>query len=102
MCSLSAKGALGRQIQRFGPCGGYVEFDGQRYDISAQVHTIGGYSAHADQKGLVSFVARMRQWPSEVRVVHGDKAAKTQFTETLQKRYENSEKAPQFHAITAL
>lgn len=87
-----AEGTPGRQIQRFGPSNGYVEFDGQRYDIRAQVHTIGGYSAHADQKGLVSFVTRMTHWPSEVRVVHGDKAAKTQFAETLQKRYQAENK----------
>lgn len=54
-----ADGTPEQQIQRFGPRGGYVEFDGQCYDIRAQVHTIGGYSAHADQKGLVGFVTRM-------------------------------------------
>ncbi|WP_431484855.1 MBL fold metallo-hydrolase RNA specificity domain-containing protein [Pseudomonas solani] len=35
----------------------------QRYDIWAQVHIIGGYSAHADQSGLVRFVTRMSAWP---------------------------------------
>src|SRR5690606_39703888 len=33
-----AEGTPGRQIQRFGPRGGYVELDGERYDIRAQVH----------------------------------------------------------------
>ncbi|WP_420875447.1 MBL fold metallo-hydrolase RNA specificity domain-containing protein [Pseudomonas peli] len=28
----------------------------------AQVHTIGSYSAHADQKRLLGFFTRMRQW----------------------------------------
>lgn len=87
-----ADGTPGRQIQRFGPRSGYVEFDGQRYDIRAQVHTIGGYSAHADQKGLVSFVTRMTQWPSEVRVVHGELEAKQQFTTVLQQRYDATDK----------
>ncbi|EZH79438.1 metallo-beta-lactamase [Ectopseudomonas composti] len=82
-----AEGTPGRQIQRFGPRSGYVEFDGQRYDIRAQVHTIGGYSAHADQKGLVSFVTRMTHWPSEVRIVHGDTGAKIQLSEALQEHY---------------
>ncbi len=85
-----ADGTPGRQIQRFGPRSGYVEFDGQRYDIRAQVHTIGGYSAHADQKGLVSFVTRMTQWPSEVRVVHGDVQAKVQLAMCLHSAYEES------------
>nr|WP_192982331.1 MBL fold metallo-hydrolase RNA specificity domain-containing protein [Pseudomonas sp. EggHat1] len=78
-----AGGAPGRQIQHFGPRSGYLEFDGQRYDIRAQVHTIGGYSARADQKGLVSFVTRMMHWPSELRVVHGELDAKQQFTTVL-------------------
>ncbi|WP_425354249.1 MBL fold metallo-hydrolase RNA specificity domain-containing protein [Ectopseudomonas mendocina] len=42
--------------------------DGQRYDIRAQVYTLGGYSAHADQNGLVRFVTLMRRCPSEVRI----------------------------------
>lgn len=87
-----AEGTPGRQIQRFGPRSGYVEFDGQRYDIRAQVHTIGGYSAHADQKGLVSFVTRMTRWPSEVRIVHGESGAKQQFSTVLQQRYDATDK----------
>lgn len=70
-----AEGSTGRQIQRFGPRGGFVEIDGQRYAIRAQVHTIGGYSAHADQQGLLGFVTRMRSWPSQVRIVHGESSA---------------------------
>lgn len=88
-----AEGTPGRQIQRFGPRSGYVEFDGQRYDIRARVHTIGGYSAHADQKGLVSFVTRMMHWPSEVRIVHGELEAKQQFKTVLQQRYDATGRA---------
>ena len=87
-----ADGTPGMQIQRFGPRGGYVEFDGQRYDIRAQVHTIGGYSAHADQRGLVSFVTRMTHWPSEVRIVHGELEAKQQLATVLQQRYAATDK----------
>lgn len=50
-----ARGTPGHAIQRFGPRNGYVEFDGQRYNIRAGIHSIGGYSAHADQAGLVGF-----------------------------------------------
>lgn len=67
-----AEGTPGRQIQRFGPRSGYVEFDGQRYDIRAQMHTIGGYSAHAEQSGLMIFIIGMRKWPSRVHIMHGE------------------------------
>lgn len=51
---------------------GSVELDEVRYRIGAKISTIGSYSAHADQQGLESFVAQMREWPSEIRIVHGD------------------------------
>jgi len=77
-----AQGTPGRVIQKYGPRkqeGGrspYVDMDGKRYDINAGIHTISGYSAHADQKNLVNFVKRMRHKPHDIRLVHGDKDAK--------------------------
>lgn len=71
-----AQGTPGSLIQRYGPAGGYVDLEGERLPIAAGVHTLGGYSAHADQKGLVRFVTGMRQWPEEVRLVHGSAQAK--------------------------
>ena len=71
-----AAGTPGRDIQRYGPRGGYVTLDGERYDIRAQIHTIGGYSAHADQQNLLDFVTGMPAPPGEIRLVHGDDDAK--------------------------
>ncbi|UYG01964.1 MBL fold metallo-hydrolase [Halomonas sp. LR3S48] len=67
-----AAGTPGRDIQRFGPKGGWVMLDGQRIDIRAWVENVSGYSAHADQHDLLNFVLRMRKPPREVRLVHGD------------------------------
>jgi metallo-beta-lactamase family protein len=71
-----ARGTPGAAIQTFGPRGGYVVLDGERVDIRAGVHTLSGYSAHADQDGLVRFVTGMRHWPNEVRLIHGDAEAR--------------------------
>ncbi len=71
-----AFGTPGRIIQDYGPRGGYVVLDRDRYNIKAGVHTISGYSAHADQHGLVNFVKGMRRKPQEIRIVHGDLGAK--------------------------
>ncbi|MEZ4484831.1 MAG: MBL fold metallo-hydrolase RNA specificity domain-containing protein [Syntrophotaleaceae bacterium] len=48
------------------------------------MHTIGGYSAHADQQNLVNFVRRMRHRPHTVRLVHGDADAKKTLAARLQ------------------
>ncbi|PSF08082.1 MBL fold hydrolase [Marinobacter halophilus] len=71
-----AAGTPGRDILTYGPRGGWVELDGERYDIRAQVHTVGGYSAHAGQEDLLRFVEGIPQPPSEIRIVHGDDGAK--------------------------
>ena len=72
-----AAGTPGRDILRYGnKPDGYVEFEGQRYDIKAGIHALTGYSAHAGQRDLVNFVKRMRRKPTEVRIIHGDTGAK--------------------------
>ena len=71
-----AKGTPGRDIQQYGPRGGYVVLDGERVDIKAGVYTLSGYSAHADQSDLVNFVKRMRHKPKHIKIVHGDDEAK--------------------------
>ncbi|MBA6420842.1 MBL fold metallo-hydrolase RNA specificity domain-containing protein [Pseudomonas sp. 5Ae-yellow] len=81
-----ARGTPGHVIQQYGPQHGYVELEGERYTINAGVHTLGGYSAHADQKGLVGFITGMKRWPEEVRLVHGDDQAKATLASELQRR----------------
>ncbi len=78
-----AEGTPGRDIQTYGPKGGFVVLDGQRYSIAAKVHTLPGYSAHADQRNLVNFVKRMRHKPEKIYLVHGDAGAKAALREQL-------------------
>jgi len=82
-----AVGTPGQAIQMYGPKGGYVDLDGERLDIKAGIASIGGYSAHADQQGLVEFVTGMQQWPTEIRIVHGEQQAKQALTLILRQRY---------------
>lgn len=79
-----ASGTPGRSIQRYGPQGGYVVLDGKRYDIKARIHTISGYSAHADQRNLVDFIKRMRKRPKHVRLIHGEPEAQQVLREKLE------------------
>ena len=70
------RGTLGRDIQTYGPSNGYVHINDHKITINAAVHTISGYSAHADQAGLIRFVTGMRKKPSLIKIVHGDDDAK--------------------------
>lgn len=82
-----AQGTTGRIIQQYGPRGGYVYMDEQKYDIKAKVHTIGGYSAHADQKNLLDFVKGIQDKPKQIRLIHGDEEAKMVLQYKLQREY---------------
>ncbi|WP_024607397.1 MBL fold metallo-hydrolase [Pseudoalteromonas sp. TAB23] len=68
---------LGCEIQKYGPLNGYVFINDARITINAKVHTISGYSAHADQNGLIKFVTGMHKKPSHIKIVHGDDNAKS-------------------------
>ena len=37
-----------------------------------EVHQLTGYSAHADQKGLLEWVASMPEKPGKIKLVHGE------------------------------
>ena len=81
-----AWGTPGRTIQQQGQ-GGEVELDGERYPISLPVTSISGYSAHGDQQDLLDFVGGMQEFPTEVRVVHGDDHAKAGLKTALEAWY---------------
>lgn len=70
-----AAGAPGQALQTLAK-GGYVVLEGGRLDLRAGVATIGGYSAHADQNGLIKFVCGMGKPPPNVRIVHDEPKAK--------------------------
>ncbi len=82
-----AAGTPGQAIQTFGPQGGYVDIEGERLDIRAGIASIGGYSAHADQKGLLEFVSGMKKPPTEIRLVHGEEGAKRQLADAMANHY---------------
>ncbi|MDF1762618.1 MAG: MBL fold metallo-hydrolase [Oleibacter sp.] len=85
-----AMGTAGRDIQTYGPRGGYVFINNNRTDIRAGVHTLSGYSAHADQQDLLNFIKRMRHLPKNIRIVHGDDDAKAMLKDKIEQLSPNS------------
>lgn len=67
-----AEGTLGRRLVDGAP---RVRIMGEDIAVTAHVHTVGGLSAHADQKILVDWVGRMAKSRPTVFVVHGEEKA---------------------------
>jgi metallo-beta-lactamase family protein len=75
-----AEGTPGRALQDGNP---QILLHKKRFDVRAQIHTITGYSAHADQSDLIRFVKGMKEKPKNIRLVHGELAAKQVLKEKL-------------------
>jgi len=58
-------------MDSFGIGDGWV-LDGERFDIKAKVHQLTWYSAHADQKELLAWVASMPERSGRIKLVHGE------------------------------
>lgn len=83
-----AKGTPGAVIQASEGAEGFVQIDldGRMYEVRAKVITLGGYSGHADQSGLVKFVEGIPYALKKIVLVHGEPRAK----EALKRRLEQS------------
>jgi len=77
------RGTPGRVIQGGGKS---VRLQGRDVEIQANVHSISGYSAHADQQNLVDFCTNMSETPGEVVLVHGEDEPKTALASALRQR----------------
>ncbi len=71
---------------------GNVELDGQQYEVRAGVEMVGGYSAHADQANLISFVRGMRHWPKQIRIIHGSNKGREGLKRALTQMAEGAER----------
>ncbi|MGO9613025.1 MAG: MBL fold metallo-hydrolase RNA specificity domain-containing protein [Dissulfurispiraceae bacterium] len=76
-----AKGTLGRQIIEGAR---QVVVLGEKIAVRARVFTIGGFSAHADQKGLIDWLSAFTSRP-EVFIVHGEENVSLEFEQTVRK-----------------
>lgn len=78
-----AKGTLGRRIVDGAKI---VHIFGEEIAVNARVYTLGGFSAHADQKELLEWLSAFENNP-EIYVVHGEKETSFNFSDIIRERY---------------
>ncbi|MGE5624533.1 MAG: MBL fold metallo-hydrolase RNA specificity domain-containing protein [Bacillota bacterium] len=59
---------------------------GEPVKVAAKIHTVGGFSAHADQQGLCDWYGAFRRRPL-VALVHGENGARTSLAAELRTRF---------------
>lgn len=78
-----AAGTLGRRLVDGAR---RVRIFGDEVAVKARIHTIGGLSAHADQAGLLAWLAHFQRPPAATYIVHGEATAATAFQEAIAAR----------------
>src|SRR4030042_37331 len=76
-----AEGTLGRSIVDGARKVRIFQEDGA---VRARVHTINGFSAHADQKELLSWIGNFKNPKLEIFIIHGEESTSLAFAQSIQ------------------
>lgn len=83
LAGYQAQGTLGRDLQNEYS---YVEIDGDKVEVNAHIHSMSGYSAHADRDDLLEFIEGIESDIKQIHLIHGEPETKAEFAEVLVKK----------------
>jgi metallo-beta-lactamase family protein len=86
-----AEGTLGRAIVNGAK---KVRIFQEEVAVRAKIHTIGGFSAHADQKELLSWLGHFKNPGLQVYVIHGEESASLALAAAIQKNFPFTAQVP--------
>jgi metallo-beta-lactamase family protein len=75
-----AEGTLGRSIVNGDKD---VSIFGEKIHINAEIHSLEGFSGHADREGLLEWLSGFKEKPKQIFLVHGEREAKENFAKTV-------------------
>jgi metallo-beta-lactamase family protein len=78
------EGTIGRRIVDGAET---INLFGESVAVKAHIHTLGGFSAHADQKGLLEWISHFRNPNLEVIVNHGEEKASVELARLIQENF---------------
>ncbi len=78
------EGTIGRKIVDGADS---VRLFGESVAVKAHIHTLGGFSAHADQRGLLEWLSHFENPNLEVFVNHGEEKVSMELARRIQERF---------------
>lgn len=79
-----AEGTLGKKIQSGAKM---VKIFNENIKINAQIHSIEGFSGHADMNDLIDWLRHFEKMPEKIFVVHGEKESTTNFSNLIIEKF---------------
>jgi metallo-beta-lactamase family protein len=64
-----------------------VMINGEEVPVRASIHTMGGFSAHADQRGLLDWFSPLAPSRPRTIITHGEDRARQAFGDLIQERF---------------
>ncbi|KKR06332.1 MAG: Beta-lactamase domain protein [candidate division WS6 bacterium GW2011_GWF2_39_15] len=93
------EGTLGRKIVDGEP---EVYIKGKRMQVRAKIHTLGGFSAHADQNDLRYWLRGFGHTPRRVFMVHGEESVATKFAQLMHEELQVDTYVPTMYETVTL
>lgn len=87
-----SEGTLGRKLVEGAK---RVWMLGEDVDVRAQVHTLGGFSAHAGQSGLVEWIRNLATQTPRLFLTHGEAKGREALAAKLREQYGSESRLPQ-------
>ena len=93
------QGTLGRRIVEGEP---RIKIKGRHYDVFAHVHTLGGFSAHADERDLRYWLRGFGSSPKIIFVTHGEGETAVNFAHNIEQELGVNTQVPQLNEVFEL
>jgi metallo-beta-lactamase family protein len=93
------QGTLGRKIIEGEP---RVRIKGTQYEVHAHVHTLGGFSAHADERDLRYWLRGFGHSPKKIFVTHGEGETAVNFGHNIEQELDIKTEIPKMNEIFEL
>jgi metallo-beta-lactamase family protein len=87
------EGTIGRRIVDGAKT---VRLFGEEIAVKAHIHTLGGFSAHADQKGLLRWLSHFKNSELEVFVNHGEEKISMELGQFIRQQFHFKTTIPQW------
>ncbi len=88
-----AEGTIGRRIVDGARS---VRLFGEEIAVRAHIHTLGGFSAHADQKGLLEWLSHLKNPQLEVFINHGEEKISMELSQIIRQQFHLNATVPQW------
>ncbi|OGD15073.1 hypothetical protein A2V47_02125, partial [Candidatus Atribacteria bacterium RBG_19FT_COMBO_35_14] len=76
-----AEGTLGRRIKEGEKV---VKIFGEEIQVNAEIHSLEGFSGHADREGIIQWIKSFKNKPQKIFVVHGEEEAAEEISKKIE------------------